>query len=216
MAKRTYPGRIPGGGAFRGGVILLILWVLLTGVARAEAGVDSWSALQEAVNRAENGAVVALPCDLNALEGDVALTIPSGKRMTLDLNGHALNRNQREKTIYAGSAILVEAGAVLTLRDSAGTGVVTGGYHDNGGGILNRGTLIMEGGRVTGNVAMDAGGGVANYGTMLITGGSVTGNRSLKQGGGVYNQAKGRLTVGGDIVFDNSAPRTSISPMRAH
>lgn len=29
----------------------------------------------------------------------------------------------------------------------------------------------------------------------------------LQEAGGAYNQAKGRLTVGGDFVFDNSAPR---------
>ncbi len=130
---------------------LLLAVLLLVGPARADSGIESWSALQDRINGARNGAVIVLSDDLTALDGDVALTVPSGKRLTLDLNGHTLDRNQRGRTVHVGSAICVEAGAMLTLRDSAGTGAVTGGYHDNGGGILNRGTLIMEGGRVTGN-----------------------------------------------------------------
>lgn len=173
--------------------------------ARAEAGIESWAALQEAIDRAGHGDVVTLTDDLVALEADDGLTVPAGWRMTLDLNGHTLDRNQKERTERLGSAIHVEAGAVLTLRDSGGTGVITGGFHDNGGGILNHGTLIMEGGRVTGNTALHAGGGLANYGAMLLVGGSVDGNTALQCGGGVFNHAKARLTVDGGIVSGNSS-----------
>lgn len=185
---------------------LLLTALLFAVAARADSGIDSWSALQEAVNRADSGAVVTLPCDLTALESDATINIPAGKRLTLDLNGHTLDRNRVKRDEYSGSAIHIEAGASLTLRDSVGTGLVTGGNHDNGGGIMNRGTLIMEGGRVSGNTALHTGGGIANNGTMILTGGSVTGNTALVQGGGVFNQGKARLTVDEGIVFGNSAP----------
>ena len=98
---------------------------------------------------------------------------------------------------------------MLTLRDSGGSGVLTGGFHDNGGGVWNLGTLIMEGGCVTGNTALDSGGGVANYGTMVLTGGSVQGNTALRDGGEVFNEAKARLTVGGDVVIGNDEAKHS-------
>lgn len=98
---------------------------------------------------------------------------------------------------------------MLTLRDSGGSGVLTGGFHDNGGGVWNLGTLIMEGGCVTGNTALDSGGGVANYGTMVLTGGSVQGNTALRYGGEVFNEAKARLTVGGDVVIGNDEAKHS-------
>ena len=98
---------------------------------------------------------------------------------------------------------------MLTLRDSGGSGVLTGGFHDNGGGVWNLGTLIMEGGCVTGNTALDLGGGVANYGTMVLTGGSVQGNTALRDGGEVFNEAKARLTVGGDVVIGNDEAKHS-------
>ena len=189
-----------------------LYWLALLAVlsfidtARADFGTDTWSALQEAINRADSGAVISLPCDLTALYSDAAINIPAGKRLTLDLNGHTLDRNRMERDDHVGSAIHIEAGASLTLRDSVGTGLITGGNHDNGGGILNRGVLIMEGGRISGNAALHTGGGLANYGTMVLMGGSVTGNTALLQGGGVFNQAKARLSVDEGIVSENSAP----------
>ena len=185
----------------------LLAALSVLGAARADSGIDTWAALQAAVNSAQYGAVIALTDDLTALETDVAINIPAGKRLTLDLNGHMLDRNRRKRDVHVGSVINVEAGAMLSLRDSGGTGVVTGGSHDNGGGILNRGTLILEGGSVTGNTALHNGGGLANYGTMLLMGGRVTGNTALEQGGGAFNHAKARLTMEDGTVSGNSAPK---------
>ncbi len=183
---------------------LLVVALLVGGAARAESGVDSWSALQDSIDRAEDGEIITLSEDLKALDADAEITVPAGKRLTLDLNGHtldsAMDPNQTERK---RSVINIRAGAMLTLMDSGGSGVLTGGFHDNGAGILNRGTLIMEGGCVTGNTALDSGGGVANYGTMVLTGGSVMGNAALRYGGEVFNEAKARLTVGGDVVIGN-------------
>ena len=189
---------------------LLVVALLVGGAARAESGVNSWSALQDSIDRAEDGEIITLSEDLKALDADAQITIPAGKRLTLDLNGHvldsAMNPRQTERK---RCVIKIREGAMLTLRDSGGSGVLTGGFHDNGGGVWNLGTLIMEGGCVTGNTALDSGGGVANYGTMVLTGGSVQGNTALRDGGEVFNEAKARLTVGGDVVIGNDEAKHS-------
>ena len=189
---------------------LLVVALLVGGAARAESGVDSWSALQDSIDRAEDGEIITLSEDLKALDADAQITIPAGKRLTLDLNGHvldsAMNPRQTERK---RCVIKIQEGAMLTLRDSGGSGVLTGGFDDNGGGVWNLGTLIMEGGCVTGNTALDSGGGVANYGTMVLTGGSVQGNTALRDGGEVFNEAKARLTVGGDVVIGNDEAKHS-------
>ena len=189
---------------------LLVVALLVGGAARAESGVDSWSALQDSIDRAEDGEIITLSGNLKALDTDAEITIPAGKRLTLDLNGHvldsAMNPRQTERK---RCVIKIREGAMLTLRDSGGSGVLTGGFHDNGGGVWNLGTLIMEGGCVTGNTALDSGGGVANYGTMVLTGGSVQGNTALRDGGEVFNEAKARLTVGGDVVIGNDEAKHS-------
>ena len=158
---------------------IIVLW--MHGIAAAQA-VSAWQALQTAINQAENGSVISLNEDVTALPEDSRLKIASGKCVTLDLNGHTLNRNLPEYRANNGSVLYVQKDAILTIRNSGDQeGVITGGYHDNGGGILNDGTLILKGG-------------------------SVTDNTSLGYGCGVYNQAKAHLTVYGGIVFGNSAP----------
>ncbi|MBQ6325651.1 MAG: hypothetical protein IJI26_06255, partial [Clostridia bacterium] len=51
----------------------LLAALLFAVAARADSGIDSWSALQEAVDRAESGAVVILSRDLTALESEATL-----------------------------------------------------------------------------------------------------------------------------------------------
>ncbi|MCR4725530.1 MAG: histidine kinase [Clostridia bacterium] len=189
---------------------LVLLALFFCGATADQA--RTWSALQDAVDRAGDDEVIALSGDLTALEADAEITVPAGKRLTLDLNGHRLDASADPgQTGRKRCAINIRAGAMLTLRDSGGTGVITGGFHDNGGGVVNRGTLIMEGGCVTGNTALHSGGGIANYGTMVLAGGSVAGNTALRDGSDVFNEAKGHLTVGGAmIVGDGEAKREGI------
>ena len=148
---------------------------------------DTWSALQEALDHAPKGECVTLTHDLTAGPSDDVLVIAAGRNAVLDLNGHTLNRN----LIRGGQqspVLSIESGGVLTVRDSGeAPGVLTGGYYQNGGGIVNHGTLILEGGRITGNMAVQSGGGVANYDTMLLLGGEICGNDAGRDGGGIYN-----------------------------
>ena len=205
VSAKAFPGFI-----VRWITAALLAAVLLFGsqpLTPARVETSAWQALQEAIDQAEAGDMIVLSDDVIALDGDPALILSAGKRVTLDLNGHALDRNLKERSKDNGCVLYIQEGAILTLRDGGeAAGAVTGGYHTTGGGIQNHGTLIMEGGCVTGNTALDAGGGIANYGVMILTGGSVTGNTSLGYGGGIYNQAKAHLTVHGGLVFGNSAP----------
>ena len=194
-------------------VLVLVVWLLAAVPASAAEPevMESWAALQESIDQAENGDVILLTEDLTAEEGDNQIIIPTGKSLTIDLNGHTLDRNMAEagdESESRSSVIHVQRGAVLTLKDSkGGEGRITGGYQNHGGGIQNFGTLIMESGTVTGNTAAASGGGIGNYGTMILMGGSVTGNTSLRRGGGVYNEAKAHLTVNGGVVSGNTAPK---------
>ena len=188
----------------------LLTVFLLSGffIVRARAEISAWQRLQAAMNQAENNAVVILSEDVKALEGDSVLSVASGQNITLDLNGHTLDRNLKEYRQQDGAVLIIQEGAILSIRDSGEPGgVITGGYHDNGGGIVNHGSLIMDSGCVTGNTAVKSGGGIANYGSMILMGGRITGNTSLREGGGIYNHAKAHLTVYGSTVFSNSAPR---------
>ncbi|MBQ6122599.1 MAG: hypothetical protein IJI59_12780 [Clostridia bacterium] len=174
---------------------LLLAALCLICSARADSGIESWSALQNAIDSAASGDTIVLTGDLTAGASDTALVIPDGLEITLDLNGFTLDRNLERRIDVDGAAIRLLSGAMLTVMDSgtAPTGTITGGYATHGGGINNNGTLILKGGRVSGNTASTAGGGVVNYGVLVVSGGVITGNSAGEKGGGVYNVPRGRM-----------------------
>ena len=125
---------------------VLCLALLLGGVALADE--MTWAQLQTAINDAANGATITLTSQVTADvdHGDTALVIPSGKNITLDLNGNLLWRKAIGTEPSAnGSVIQVKQGATLTIVDSVGGGRVAGGSTLNGGGIYNQGTLTLNG-----------------------------------------------------------------------
>ena len=118
---------------------------------------------------------------------DVCLTVPEGKILELDLNGHTINRNLSSAK-NDGCAIWNKS--QLTITDTSGgtEGVITGGKNSYaGGGIDNQGTLTIIKGRITGNSTSTNGGGINNQGTLNIQGGTITDNTATGNGGGIYH-----------------------------
>ena len=179
--------------------ILPVLTVLVMAVALVPllalrvfaANAGNETALTKGVNA---GGDVKLTNDISLTD---VLRIPTGKTVTLDLNGFTLNRGLTECRDL-GSVIRVEPGATLTVKDSSNnnSGVITGGASWNGGGICNHGTLTLEGGTISGNKSLHnrygGGGGIYNgsyegsKATLTLAGGVIAYNEA-RQGGGVYN-----------------------------
>lgn len=173
--------------------------------------VSTWAELQETIDSVRSGScTIKLLNDMKAdAEFDDALTVPDKVQITLDLNGHRLDRAM-ETADKNGHVIIVKAGGELTVTDSAGLkrSRITGGNAFNGGGIVNSGTLNLLGGYITGNKAgtddkqQGLGGGVLNYGTLNIDGGNIESNLSVK-GSGIYNTADGKVTVTNARICSN-------------
>lgn len=187
-----------------------------------------WPMLQQKIHAAENGSTLRLEQDYTAGAGDTALVVPAGKTLTLDLNGHTLDRNL-EEAAENGNAITNQG--TLTIRDSGENGTIKGAFNTgSGGAVHNSGTLTVEGGMFTANSAMEAGaiynaagavltidggelrknttttyggGAVVNYGTMTMSGGSIVYNTAAMNGGGVWTA--GTLTMSGGIISGNGA-----------
>ena len=136
------------------------------------------------------------------IKGD--LVIPDGAHVILDLNGHTLTGSGN------GSVIVIEKNSKLTIIDNSGTGKgkITGGNgeevgggHRAGGGIFNKGYLLLKDGIITGNTA-DNGGGVYNDGAFRMEGGRITKNVAKSHGGGVVpsvNPQSPFVFIGGRI-----------------
>lgn len=177
------------------------------------------------------GGTISLSKDYKAVSTDGHLLVESGKTVTLDLNGHTLNRS-------LGSAVnegcVIKNQGNLTITGTGG-GVIKGGYSSSGGGgILNEGTLTINGGTIKENkttslgagiynatgktLTLDGGvidnnqnttndgGGIYNQGTFTLTSGSITNNKvtgTSKNGGGIYNI--GTMSINGGTIQNNTA-----------
>ena len=109
----------------------------------------TWLDVQEGL--AGNVQTITLANDITAGTEDTPLVVAAGRNVTLNLNGHTLDR---ALDIVAarndGYVIKVEAGGYLTIKN----GTIRGGHNNgNGGGIYNAGTLNLDGVTVTGNYA---------------------------------------------------------------
>ncbi|MBR6029987.1 MAG: right-handed parallel beta-helix repeat-containing protein [Clostridia bacterium] len=183
-------------------ITLALLAVLCCAAASAD-GITTWSELQIALSA---GGTVTLTQDLTAGPGDGMLQV-SGT-VTLDLNGHTLDRN-RTAADADGHVIIVNASGSLTIRDSGDGGTITGGYANNGGGINNKGTLTIEGGTISGNYvnladnSYHGGGGIVSYGTATLAHCTVSSNTAKGSGGGIWS--KGNLSLSECSVSENTS-----------
>lgn len=154
---------------------------------------DGWANLQERLTNSSTDAntptVITLDEDIVAASTDSYLNIPAGHHVIIDLNGHKIDRNLTEaksegQVFYLKGYSNNTLPSSLTIRDSQGGGIITGGNVTgwNGGGaffVTYSSTLTIEGGTITGNKSAQYGGGAitaTNRSTVRMTGGSITGN----------------------------------------
>lgn len=118
---------------------------------------------------------------------DTALVVPEGVTVTLDLNGHTIDRALTEIQ-ENGSVIIVNGTLTVTDSSDPATGRITGGYTILGGGVYigSLGKFTMSGSSITGNAAADYGGGVLNEGEFTMSDGSITGNTGGRIGAAAW------------------------------
>lgn len=197
-SRQTRPGRVL--------VTLMVLLVCLVGltlpmaVAAAPTPVVSiigggqYTSLQEAVNAANVGDILELS------GGDMvisqAVTIPSNKRLTLDLGGNTLisRIDSAASRMLSVTGNTLNTGAFslkngkLLAEDVDGNGL-TGGAINSGNAALTVSGIEASGFKASGN------GGVINVylsangaqNPILIENSTFTGNQSGEQGGGCFN-----------------------------
>ncbi len=166
---------------------------------------DAWDAAMAASTTSESKAVVTLYKDVLVIDGDFGtigtpyLTVNQDDHITLDLNGHTIDRGL-DSPITDGYVIKVEGEFTIQDSSASGNGTITGGYNiDNGGGIYvgAGGEFTLSGGSISNNISQSNGGGVyiSDTGEFTISGGSVSNNTS-GESGGIY--VGGTLNVSGN------------------
>jgi hypothetical protein len=97
----------------------------------------------------------------------------------------------------------VAAGANLTLEGVTIAGG-TAGANQNGGGILNSGTLTLINSSLSGNSAF-VGGAIENDGILTIEDSTISDNASSEAAGAIDNFVGAALTIGDSTISDNAA-----------
>lgn len=164
-----------------------------------------WNALKAAFAA---GGDVNLTRNYTAPANDY-LTVDDSKTVTLDLKGHTIDRGLSSAAAVAdGYVIKVNTGCTLTIKDTGSNGRIIGGNNTgNGGGILNEGTLNIQGGTITNNSAAN-GGAIYNSGTLTISGGTIQGNTATTNGGAIYHNGTSFSLQGSPTITNNRVSST--------
>lgn len=165
-----------------------------------------WYKVRKLVKDAASGGTINLPNDFIGTASDTVIEIK--KNLTINLNGHKIDRNLVESQ-NNGQVLRIYSGYTVTIN---GPGVITGGFNkalnnsssqdskNDAGGIYNMGNLILNNVTVENNMCKKAddnpgndaatarGGGIytGQGSTFTMTGGKVKDNIAKGGGGGVY------------------------------
>jgi len=154
------------------------------------------TSLREAISDAADGETITFAPDIN--DGII------GNTMSLYPRGHlVISRNitidasslSKQLAIEGASSrcFLIEAAASNVILRSLSMSSVAS-LNENGGAILNEGTLTLESCNIHSCRIMAFGGGIANTGTLTMINSSVYSCHGIDHGGGIYNTGTLYLT----------------------
>ncbi|MBR1985266.1 MAG: hypothetical protein IKA31_05930, partial [Clostridia bacterium] len=180
--------------------------------------------LEKAIEISENNAIIYM-LNTFTVNADMVLSATSVKLVrhtqnvlikvtngaTLTLKDIVIDGNKVEFEsigsiiqVDEGSTLIIQAGAVLMNNNN---NIVSGRTAIYGGAINNAGTLIINGGIISGNFANENikfGGAIYSTGSVTINGGLIYENSADAAGGAIYI-ASGTLTINSGDIFLNSA-----------
>ncbi len=170
-----------------------------------------WISLQASISAASDGGTVKLLANCTASLDDTAITIPAGKTVTIDMDGHTLDRNLTDEEPQKNGSVIINNGTLIIKGNNSQyvKGAIRGGNTTgNGGGILNNGTLEMWDVVIRENKAASGsskGGGIYNTGTAVLYSCGITQNITYFRGGGISNE-EGGLMIHACDVAENEVP----------
>ena len=132
-----------------------------------------------------------------------AIYVPENARVTLNLNGYAINRAMSDWE-WNGEVMYIDENADVIINN----GTITGGWSGNGAGglhVMDKATVTLNDVHVDGNKADDDNGaGIALYNgaTLTMNGGSLSNNKLIGTSGGHVSLGIGIYSEGSTVVLD--------------
>ena len=168
----------------------------------------NWESFQYRLEHQDDGATYKMDMDVVGSPADIPLHIPAGKTLTINMNGHTIDR--ASKPYGYSRAFTVDGNLTLT-----GAGTVKGGYDKNGAGLLVNGTLTTNNVTIEDNRAGRWGGGVyiGSGASFTMNGGSITKNIAEHGGGVCVGQSATFSMKGGSITGNNAMVGGAVSAL---
>ena len=165
----------------------------------------TWRVLQQMIDDASFGATITLPWDCKAGTSDTALLVNTEKNITIDLNGHTIDRDRIFREATEDGNVITNEGE-LVIMDSVGGGMVIDGWRSGaGGGVVNSGKLTIMSGTFDQNWAIEGGAVFNAAGAEFIMKGGKLDNSyadnstaAAHGGGAVLNL--GKMTMSGGTI----------------
>ena len=186
---------------------LSVAVLLLSSLVWAQTVVSTDAEIRAAIQN--DNANIQLGADIDL--SNSTLSINEGLTVTIDMNGHKLDRKLTKRGEGGGQVITVREGARLNLSN----GTLQGGWGGNAGGLSNEsGTVNLTDVIITGCTGVNRGGGICNFGTLTMTGGAITNNISRDDkvhssdhtgGGGLFNEEGATATLTNVTISGNTA-----------
>lgn len=195
--------------------VLAVMFALtLEPVSAGQLPATHWTTLQDDIEYAEEGDVIVLKKDIKAGDADTPLVVPEGQSVTIDLNGHVLDRGLSNSIDPVDGGNLFSVNGSLTIIDSApDTPHKDGDDNDIYSYKIGERTIGVTGGIITGGKLSGNGGAIYVEGgcNLTLNGGTIIGNRASGlssggngQGGGVYIGGSGTFEMNGGAVAGNT------------
>ncbi|MBR4462461.1 MAG: Ig-like domain-containing protein, partial [Erysipelotrichaceae bacterium] len=174
---------------------------------------DIWYSLQEQIDEAENGDTIVLNKNYKAGPDDVEYFIASNKEITIDLNGHSIDRalyTEQKNYETKGSVFRVEGKLTIIDSSSSASGIIEGGYPtpadtgavaliDSGGAFMvDGGTLTIKNGTIQECMGVAGAVWLANGATFNFEGGTIMNTKGFSatvavSGDSTFNMSGGRI-----------------------
>ncbi|NLD74013.1 MAG: hypothetical protein GX649_15025, partial [Chloroflexi bacterium] len=147
--------------------------------------------LRQALEDADDGDTIVF-----AISGEIHANTPLQVTKDLTIQGPITLSGYWDSPQKWGRVLEIAEDAEVTL---AGITVQMGQHAVEGGGILNHGTLVLDGCSLYSNGAGERGGAVANHGSLTTLNGTFQSN-SAANGAAIYNAPGATLSITGDGV----------------
>ena len=185
--------------------------------ADGEIHVGSWSALNDAIDDAGDGATIVLDADITSSGGkNDRIKINKKDNLTIDLNGHTVDRALTDDHSN-GHAFEISGSSDVTIKSTGEKALVKGGYAENGGAvnIHDGSTASFDNIKFDGNKASSDGGAIYTRGVLNMTNCIISNNSADDTGGAIYVTDDGAFDLDGVTITMNTA-KDDGGAIRAH